>query len=134
MNVTKLVSSIDYAFDTDVSLIRVSASEVRLTSDVIWTHVSAKPFPNLIITDKIEAKNKICTVELTFLTCQSIPRHRRIVWKVGLTNGRYMLIGNGNRPYPIHKFTETMPDTPTDNQLLQVKVTYSIAGILPYIR
>lgn len=133
MNITKLVSTIDYALATDISLIRVTASEVRLTSDVNWTQVHIKPFPNLSISDKIEDKNNIWTAELTFFTCQSIPRYSRLVWRLGLTNGRYILIGDGKRPYPVCSISETMPESPADNQLMEIKVTYSTARIIPHI-
>lgn len=133
MNVTKLVSSIEYAYATDVSVIRVSPTKVKVSEHTNWTKICTKPFPNLIISDKMEAKNKLWTAELDFFTNQSLPTHRRLVWKIGFSNGQFMLLGNGQRPYPIQQFTDKAPENPTDNQLLEVKVTYSTPRIIPCI-
>lgn len=74
MNVTKLVSSIEYAYATDVSVIRVSPTKVKVSEHTNWTKICTKPFPNLIISDKMEAKNKLWTAELDFLQI-SLYRH-----------------------------------------------------------
>ena len=49
-------------------------------------------------------------------------------------NGRYYLIGNNDRPYPVTTVNDNHPDNMTDSQLYEVTVNYTSAGKIPYIQ
>lgn len=134
MQLTKLVKSVEFVAWDKCMATWVDGSTVSVQGSVGWVKINVKPFPTLKISDKIESKQRIWTAELEFYTPETISDQKPLIWRIGLTNGKFMLIGDGNRPYPILAFTDSLPDSPTENQLLAVKVTFNSVKKIPYIR
>lgn len=81
----------------------------------------------------MDSKVRIYTAELQLYTHQTINLNVPYLWRIGLIDGTYRLIGDGNRPNPVATLTETAPELATDNQLNIINVTYSSDKTVPYI-
>lgn len=123
--ISKLVNSIEIFPVDNFVCTRINALSVSIPNDVEWIKIQIKPFAKLSISDKFTDKNRLWSSELSFYTAMEIPTDIRFVWKIGLTNGKFILLGDGKRPYPIHTVVDDFPDNPTENQLSTVKVTYT---------
>ena len=135
MKQIKLVTSVERTNASNLSgMVRVSRTEVRLPSDVVWTPLEIKPHALLTVSDKQDNKVTVWTAKLVFKTCESLAGREHYAYRVGLTNGQYRLIGTDERPYPVASVVESMPENATENQLNEVTVTWQSPRFIPSIR
>lgn len=114
-------------------MVRVSDTEVKIPSYIEWEAIAVKPHARLTCEDKIEDGVLVWTSTLSFKTCEELNVKGRYAYLCRLNNGTYRLIGTNNRPYPVTKYAETMPENVTDNQLTEVSVTWISAFIVPHV-
>lgn len=133
MKIFKLVKSVEiYPLYGSDKAKWIDVDRVQLPN-VKWTEIPIKKHGLLTIKDKMDSKVRIYTAELQLYTHQTINLNVPYLWRIGLIDGTYRLIGDGNRPYPVATLTETAPELATDNQLNIINVTYSSDKTVPYI-
>lgn len=133
MKILKLVTSVEiYPINGKVTANWVAVDRITF-SLVDWLDLCIKQHPTLTLSDEIDTKVRLYSAELQLYTPQSIDLSRPYIWKVGLIDGTFRVIGDGNRPYPVATLTETAPESVTENQLYSIKVTYTSDKKIPYI-
>lgn len=133
MKVFKLVKSVEiYPLNDSDKAKWIGVDRVQFPN-VTWTEISIKKHGSLTINDKMDNKTRLFTAELQIYTPEAINLNVPYLWRIGLVDGTYRLIGDGKRPYPVATLTETAPETATDNQLNIINVTYSSDKTIPYI-
>ena len=134
MKLIRVVNTVERtAIENLQGVVRVSNTEVKIPSSIEWEAIAIKPHARLTCEDKIEDGIVVWTSALSFKTCEELSVMGRYAYRCRLNNGEYRLIGTNNRPYPITKYVETMPENITENQLLEVTVTWFSAFIVPYV-
>lgn len=133
MKILKLVTSVEiYPINGKVTANWVAVD--RITFPLVdWLDLCIKQHPTLTLSDEIDTKVRLYSAELQLYTPQSIDLSRPYIWKVGLIDGTFRVIGDGNRPYPVATLTETAPESVTENQLYSIKVAYTSDKKIPYI-
>ena len=135
MKQIKIVTAVDRIPVASLQgMIRISKTEVRLPSGISWEPLVVKPHAQLTVSDKVEDKNRISTVKLSFKTCDELSELDMYAFRCKLADGKYRLIGNHERPYPIVNINETMPENVADNQLNEVIVSWQTTHFVPYIQ
>lgn len=133
MKILKLVTSVEiYPINGKVNANWVAVDSITFPF-VDWLDLCIKQHPTLTLSDEIDTKVRLYSAELQLYTPQSIDLSRPYIWKVGLIDGTFRVIGDGNRPYPVATLTETAPESVTENQLYSIKVTYTSDKKIPYI-
>lgn len=133
MKILKLVTSVEiYPINGKVNANWVAVDSITFPV-VDWLDLCIKQHPTLTLSDEIDTKVRLYSAELQLYTPQSIDLSRPYIWKVGLIDGTFRVIGDGNRPYPVATLTETAPESVTENQLYSIKVTYTSDKKIPYI-
>ena len=135
MNSPKNVIGIDrLQSGSIVGLRKLSASCVSISSVNSWVNIPIKVPARLTISDKIEDGVRLHAAQLIFRTCEEPHEIERMVYRCKTADGRYYLIGNNERPYPVTTVNDNHPDNMTDSQLYEVTVNYTSAGKIPYIQ
>lgn len=116
-----------------VGMSRVLKTGVKLPSGINWQPIAIKPHAQLSISDKVEDKNTVWTAKLVFKTCEEFGDRGRWAYRCKLLDGRYRLIGDYERPYPVTSVLENMPENVTENQLNEVTVNWQSARFIPHI-
>lgn len=116
-----------------VGMSRVLKTGVKLPSGINWQPLAIKPHAQLSISDKVEDKNTVWTAKLVFKTCEEFGDRGRWAYRCKLLDGRYRLIGDYERPYPVTSVLENMPENVTENQLNEVTVNWQSARFIPHI-
>lgn len=133
-SVLKNVIAIYVAKSSDLDgMVLTKPGKVKLPDNVTWTLVMIQVPGKLTIIDKVEDKNKVYTSTLSFRTCDHLPDYGHNVYKVALADGRQLLLGSADRPYPVTTISESMPDNFTDSQLNEVTVTLTSKARPPQI-
>lgn len=114
--------------------IRVGESSARVGSDIPWNVIPIKVPAKLSISDKIEDGVRLHTAQLVFRTCEDAGDLERWAYRCYTADGRTLLIGTSERPYPVGIVTQNHPDNMTDSQLDEVTVSYTSASRIPYIQ
>ncbi len=117
-----------------VGLRKLSASCVSVSSVNSWESIPIKVPARLTISDKIDDGVRLYTAQLVFRTCEEPIDIERMVYRCKTADGRYYLIGNNDRPYPVTTVNDTHPDNMRDSQLYEVNVNYTSACKIPYIQ
>lgn len=112
---------------------RTGSGTVSVPEGVVWEEINTRKHPSLQISDKIDDKARLYTATLKFYTCDDMKDRERYAYRVTLIDGNCLLIGNYERPYPITTAVDSMPEKPTDNQWLEVTVTWTSPWQIPQI-
>lgn len=125
MKNVRVVCGIDRSYYKNIGrLRRLNEKQVSTINAVDWVPVSIKVPASLTVSDKDEGKNTIYTYTLKFLTCEDMKERRHLAFRVALTDGSYILLGTGDRPFCKVTVTDNMPSAVTENQQREVTVTY----------
>ena len=134
MNSPKNVIGIDrIQSGSIVGLRQLSTSCVAISSVNSWESIPVKVPARLTISDKIEDGVRLHAAQLIFRTCEEPHEIERMVYRCKTADGRYYLIGNNERPYPVTTVNDNHPDNMKDSQLYEVTVNYTSARKIPYI-
>ena len=117
-----------------IGLRQASATSVHVSTATPWENIPIKVPARLTISDKIEDGVRLHAAQLIFRTCEEPHEIERMVYRCKTADGRYYLIGNNERPYPVTTVNDNHPDNMTDSQLYEVTVNYTSAGKIPYIQ
>lgn len=135
MNSPKNVIGIDrLQSGSIIGLRKLSMSCVSVSSVNSWKSIPIKVPARLTISDKIDDGVRLYTAQLVFRTCEEPIDIERMVYRCKTADGRYYLIGNNDRPYPVTTVNDTHPDNMRDSQLYEVNVNYTSACKIPYIQ
>ena len=135
MNTPRNIIAIDRLRAGDiVGLRQASATSVHVSTATAWENIPIKVPARLTISDKIEDGVRLHAAQLIFRTCEEPHEIERMVYRCKTADGRYYLIGNNERPYPVTTVNDNHPDNMTDSQLYEVTVNYTSAGKIPYIQ
>ena len=135
MNSPKNVIGIDrLQSGSIVGLRKLSSTSVAISSSNSWKNIPIKVPARLTISDKIDDGVRLHTAQLVFRTCDEPQEIERMVYRCKTADGRYYLIGNNERPYPVTTVNDNHPDNMTDSQLYEVTVNYTSAEKIPYIQ
>lgn len=133
MHYTNVIISIDRCLASDMPDVLRTSSRVIIPMDAIpWIPIPIKVPASLNISDKLDNGQRIYSAQLAFKTPSDYPRER-MVYRATAVNGKQYLIGTRERPFPVTSVVEPHPDRITDNQLLEVTVTFSSAYKILYI-
>lgn len=117
-----------------IGLRQASATSVHVSTATPWENIPIKIPARLTISDKIEDGVRLHAAQLVFRTCEEPHDIERMVYRCKTADGRYYLIGNNERPYPVTTVNDNHPDNMTDSQLYEVTVNYTSAGKISYIQ
>lgn len=135
MNSPKNVIGIDrLQSGSIVGLRKLSSSSVAISSSNSWKNIPIKVPARLTISDKVDDGVRLHTAQLVFRTCDEPQEIERMVYRCKTADGKYFLIGNNDRPYPVTTVNDNHPDNMTDSQLYEVTVNYTSAEKIPYIQ
>ena len=135
MNSPKNVIGIDRLQSGSILGIRkLSSSSVAISSLNSWKNIPIKVPARLTISDKVDDGVRLHTAQLVFRTCDEPQEIERMVYRCKTADGKYFLIGNNDRPYPVTTVNDNHPDNMTDSQLYEVTVNYTSAEKIPYIQ
>ncbi len=135
MNSPKNVIGIDrLQSGSIVGLRKLSSSSVAISSSNSWKNIPIKVPARLTISDKVDYGVRLHTAQLVFRTCDEPQEIERMVYRCKTADGKYFLIGNNDRPYPVTTVNDNHPDNMTDSQLYEVTVNYTSAEKIPYIQ
>lgn len=116
-----------------MGMVRISKTSVRLPDGISWQPLHIKPHAQLSISDKIENNNKVWTAKLVFKSFDTLEDIDRFAYRCRMLDGRYRLLGSGERPYPITSVGENLPEVVTENQLDEITVTWQSSLFIPII-
>ena len=135
MNSPKNVIGIDrLQSGSIVGLRKLSSSSVSISSSNSWKNIPIKVPARLTISEKVDDGVRRHTAQLVFRTCDEPQEIERMVYRCKTADGKYFLIGNNDRPYPVTTVNDNHPDNMTDSQLYEVTVNYTSAEKIPYIQ
>ena len=135
MNSPKNVIGIDrLQSGSIVGLRKLSSTSVAISSSNSWKNIPIKVPARLTISDKVDDGVRLHTAQLVFRTCEEPQEIERMVYRCKTADGKYFLIGNNDRPYPVTTVNDNHPDNMTDSQLYEVTVNYTSAEKIPYIQ
>lgn len=135
MNSPKNVIGIDrLQSGSIVGLRKLSSSSVSISTLNSWKNIPIKVPARLTISDKVDDGVRLHTAQLVFRTCDEPQEIERMVYRCKTADGKYFLIGNNDRPYPVTTVNDNHPDNMTDSQLYEVTVNYTSAEKIPYIQ
>lgn len=136
MNSPRNVIAIDRTPVTSiVGFQRTGRNSVKMDAATPWQSLTIKVPARLTITDKIEGGVRLYTAQLVFKVCQDgLGDWNRQAFRCHTADGRQVLIGSDERPYPVATVNDTRPDNMTDSQLCEVTVNYTSASQIPYIQ
>ena len=112
---------------------RLNLSSVQLSDSIAWRPLDIRVPARLTITDKIEDGVRVYTAQLVFRTCEEIVELDRYAYLCHTADGRLILFGNPERPYPVAMVTRNRPDNMADSQLDEFSVNWSTVYPIPYV-
>ena len=136
MNSPRNVIAIDRTPVTSiVGFQRTGRNSVKMDAATPWQSLKIKVPARLTITDKIDDGVRLYTAQLVFKVCkEDMGDWNRQAFRCHTADGKQVLIGSDERPYPVATVNDTRPDNMTDSQLCEVTVNYTSASQIPYIQ
>ncbi len=136
MNSTRNVIAIDrIPVSSIVGFQRIGRNSVKMNDATPWQSLTIKVPARLTITDKIEDGVRLYTAQLVFKVCQDdLGDWNRQAYRCHTADGRQVLIGSNDRPYPVAIVNDPRPDNMADSQLCEVTVNFTSACQIPYIQ
>lgn len=128
-----LVTSVERILSNDIPFLSQVGKTVRITDPLPWIPVEIKPHASLTISRKKEENVWIWEAKLMFKTCEDIDVNGRWVYKCGLIDGSFLLVGSKERPYAMASVVDSMPENVTENQLVEVTVSWLRTRPVPRI-
>lgn len=125
MEQLKSVISISRILSSDLSGVVFKRSGIvrvpeTINSEVINIQVPAR----LSIINKVEGKATLWETTLVFHTCQDLSEcDKHYCYIATLANGKRILVGNGQRPYPKTVTSDNLSENVKDSQLQEVTIT-----------
>ena len=116
--------------DALAGLRRTSVSSV-FASGIDWHEIGVIPHGSLVIETKIEDKVTLYTATLKFRTCEDYIPSPASAYLVGLKGGGSILIGTGERPYPVGTYVDSHPEKGFDSQSREITVSWTSACPIP---
>ena len=118
-----------------VAVYRIQCSDVdRVSTDPYFNFgddlISVVP-AKLSINNKVIDKNRLWEYQLVFRTCQDLNLIGHWAYILKLANGKWMILGTSQRPYPVVVSSKTLPENLSDSQLWEVTVTWSNSSKAP---
>jgi hypothetical protein len=112
---------------------RVGTGRVKLNGETPWQPISIKVPARLTVSEKIEDGVRLHTAQLVFRTCEDAGDLGRWAYRCRTADGKEILIGTPERPYPVGTVTKNHPDNMSDSQLDEVTVTWTSSLTIPII-
>lgn len=118
-----------------VAVYRIQCSDVdRVSTDPSFDFgddlIGVVP-AKLSINNKVIDKNRLWEYQLVFRTCQDLNLIGHWAYILKLANGKWMILGTSQRPYPVAVSSKTLPENLSDSQLWEVTVTWSNSSKAP---
>lgn len=134
MNIIRHIIAVDRVSACNIVDLRsVAVDRVTLSEATRWENLKIKVPARLTLSNKIDNGVRIYSAKLTFRTCEEFENLDRYVYRCKTTNGKFILIGSDERPYPITTTSEDHPENFSDSQLNEVSVSYNSKDRFPYI-
>ena len=118
-----------------IAVYRLQCSDVdRVTTDPSFDFgdkLNSVSPAKLSINNKVIDKNQLWEYQLVFRTCQYFPAVGHWAYLLYLADGKWMLLGSSQRPYPVMVSSKTLPENLSDSQLWEVTVTWSNSSKAP---
>lgn len=134
MNLVKIVIGVDVIEASSLDGMNIVMKDVvSLPSNLSWVPVRIQVPAKLTIINKVDDKNTVWTSTLQFRTCEDCSDRKHACYRVHLSDGRKLLIGSSERPYPVTVVNDSMPDNVNDSQLQEVTVTITSRNKPPQI-
>ena len=73
--------------------------------------------------NKVVDKNMLWETKLVFRTCQEPTDNEHYAYRLALADGQVIVLGSGERPYPVTTAAVNISDNMSDSQLTEVTVT-----------
>ena len=112
-----------------VAVYRIQCSDVdRVSTDPYFNFgddlIGVVP-AKLSINNKVIDKNRLWEYKLVFRTCKDLHVAGHWAYLLKLANGKCIILGSKQRPYPVTVSSKTLPDNLSDSQLWEVTVSWS---------
>lgn len=125
MEQLKSVISISRIPSSDLSGVVFKRSGIVRVPETIKSEVINIQVPaRLSIINKVEGKATLWETTLVFHTCQDLSEcDKHYCYIATLANGKRILVGNGQRPYPKTVTSDNLSENVKDSQLQEVTIT-----------
>jgi hypothetical protein len=134
MNYNKKVISVSRInIELLASMVRIDNNRVSIDNSPEWEKLKIEIPGDLVLSSKIENKQTIYTAKLTFQYCGDSYSTGKFAYKVSLANGKKIIIGSGERPYPVVETSEDLSSGNSNSQLLSIVINYSSAQEIAFI-
>jgi len=112
-----------------IAVYRLQCSDVdRVSTDpcsYLGSELNSIVPAKLSIINKVVDKNRLWEYQLVFRTCEDIQVSGHWAYLLKLANGKWIILGSNQRPYPVTVSSRILPDNLSDSQLWEVTVTWS---------
>lgn len=112
-----------------IAVYRLYCSSVERVSPDIFINfgeeVNSVVPAKLSINNKVVDKNRLWEYKLVFRTCKDLHVAGHWAYLLKLANGKCIILGSKQRPYPVTVSSKTLPDNLSDSQLWEVTVSWS---------
>lgn len=112
-----------------IAVYRLQCSDVdRVSTDPFFdfgSELNVSVPAKLSIINKVVDKNRLWEYQLVFRACEDIQVSGHWAYLLKLANGKWMILGSSQRPFPVTVSAKTLADNLTDSQLWEVTVTWS---------
>lgn len=112
-----------------IAVYRVQCSNVdRVSTDPFFNfgdEINSVVPAKLSINNKVVDKNHLWEYKLVFRTCLDLQVAGHWAYPLKLANGKWMVLGSNQRPYPVTVSSKILSDNITDSQLWEVTVSWS---------
>lgn len=111
---------------------RVNDAVSGIPSNVL-SEIEIRTPAKLSINNKVEGGVTVYSHQLVFRTCENIECRGHWAYVLRLADGKQLLMGSYERPYPVTVSSRTLPDNLSDSQLWEVTVSLTTRLDLPQI-
>lgn len=134
MGKLKVVIAVDRVKCSSLSGMRMNGKgTAKVPESVSWERVPISTLASLVLADKLDGKVRTYTAQLKFLTCEELSDRDKYAYLATLADGRKLLIGSEERPFPVTMMEESIPQSVKDNQLYGLVISYESSRRIPTI-
>lgn len=112
---------------------KINSETYHVVTSENWKPVAMRVPALFTVEESIADKERIYAATLEYTTCERPQRRDRLVYKLTTANGKFILLGTNERPYPITLAQENHPSESGEAEGWAVRVTYQKAAPIPYI-
>ena len=104
-----------------------------ISTDSFYPKLNIKVPADLTLSDKVTDNVRLFTAKLTFLFCGDSYNKERSAYILKLANGKEILIGSNERPFPTVETNQNLSSSDSNSELIEVTVNYTSTSEIPHL-